>query len=92
VAEEADDLLATAPTTRRTECWWIVGRDQIPVAGRRGGGIVLLTELRLTRWPGRVLAACGLSPLIDALDARIARCRSRLSRLVPDGPAPRRHP
>jgi hypothetical protein len=80
------------PENRRTECWWIVRRDAMPVAGKAGGGIVLLTEIRLTRWLGRVLGVLGLSPLIDALDALIARHRVRLSRFVPDGPAPRRYP
>jgi hypothetical protein len=30
--------------------------------------------------------------LVDALDKVVARHRSRLGRLVPEGPAPRRYP
>ena len=64
----------------------------MPVAGKSGAGIVLLTELRLTRRLGRVLGVIGLSPFIDALDRFFARYRGRLSRIVPDGPAPQRYP
>jgi predicted DCC family thiol-disulfide oxidoreductase YuxK len=90
--QEAGRLLDAVPESRRTESWWVVRRDGIPVAGKSGAGIVLLTEIRPTRLLGRVLGAIGLSPLIDALDASVARYRGRLSRFVPDGPAPRRYP
>ena len=46
--------LATVPENRRTESWWIVRRDGMPVAGKSGAGIVLLTELPLTRRLGRL--------------------------------------
>lgn len=90
--QEADRLLAAIPENRRTESWWIVRRDGIPVSGEKGGGIVLLSEIGPTRPLGRVLDAIGLSPMIDALDKFVARQRRRLSRFVPDGPAPRRYP
>jgi predicted DCC family thiol-disulfide oxidoreductase YuxK len=90
--EEAGRLLAAVPEDRRTESWWIVGRDGTPLAGKSGAATVLLTEIRLTRLLGRVLGAIGLSPLIDALDRLFARHRGRLSRFVPDGPAPQRYP
>jgi phosphatidylglycerophosphate synthase len=64
----------------------------MPVAGKSGAGIVLLTELPLTRRFGHVLGAIGLSALIDALDGFFARYRGRLSQFVPDGPAPQRYP
>ena len=90
--EETGRLLDAVPENRRTESWWVVCRDGVPVAGKSGAGIVLLTEIRSTRLLGRVLGAIGLSPLIDALDAFVARHRGRLSRFVPDGPAPQRYP
>jgi predicted DCC family thiol-disulfide oxidoreductase YuxK len=90
--EGAGCLLARIPENGRSESWWIVRRDGMPLAGTSGGGIVLLTEIPLTRWLGLLLDAWGLSPLIDALDALVARYRSRLSPFVPDGPAPRRYP
>ncbi|MEX2271930.1 MAG: hypothetical protein WD690_10685 [Vicinamibacterales bacterium] len=90
--EEAARLLAAVPADKRAECWWIVRPDRMPVAGKAGGGVVLLSEIRLTRRLGRALAASGISPLLDACDAVFARHRVRLSRLVPDGPAPRRYP
>ena len=90
--QEAGRLLDGVPENRRTESWWIVRGDGVPVAGERGGGIVLLTEIRPTRLLGGVLGAIGVSPLIDALDRFVARHRGRLSRFVPDGPAPQRYP
>jgi hypothetical protein len=80
------------PEKERRECWWLVLRDGTPVPGDGGGGVVLLTELRLTRTLGRVLAGTRASPLVDALDKLLARHRRRLGRFVPDGPAPRRYP
>lgn len=90
--EGAGRLLASVPENRRTESWWIVRCDGAPVAGKSGAGMVLLSELWLTRRLGRVPGAIGLSPLIDALDGVFARYRGRLSWLVPDGPAPQRYP
>ena len=66
--------------------------DGTPVPGDGGGGVLLLGELRLTRPLARLLGAAGASRLVDAIDIRIARHRTRLGRLVPDGPAPRRFP
>jgi hypothetical protein len=85
-------VLARVPEERRDECWWLVLRDGTPLAGDRGGGVAVLSELRLTRHLGRLLRALHASPLVDALDRSIAGRRGRLGRLVPDGPAPRRFP
>jgi hypothetical protein len=52
----------------------------------------VLVELRLTRPVGRLLRALRAGPLVDAADKALARYRSRLGRLVPEGPAPRRFP
>ena len=90
--EEAGRLLASVPDEKRGECWWLVLRDGTPVEGDRGGGVLLFTEVRLTRPIGRVLGVFRLSPVIDALDRVLARYRKRLGRFVPDGPAPRRYP
>jgi hypothetical protein len=59
------------------------------VPGNRGGGVLLLIQLDLTRPLGRALRALGLSAFVDAADIFLARHRTRLGRLVPDGPAPR---
>jgi hypothetical protein len=85
-------LLAGVPEEGRDDCWWLVLRDGTPIAGDAGGGVALFAEVRLTRPLGRVLRAFHASALIDALDKVVARNRSRLGRLVPDGPAPRRYP
>ncbi|MCA1650273.1 MAG: DUF393 domain-containing protein [Acidobacteria bacterium] len=90
--EEAGRLLDAVPENTRAESWWVVRRDGMPIAGKKGAGIVLLTEMRPTQPVGRTLDGIGLSPLIDAVDALVARHRARLSRFVPDGPAPQRYP
>ena len=89
---EAVQLLASVPEERRSKCWWIVLHDGTLVAGDDGGGVTLLVELQLTRRIGLALRTLRLSPFIDALDKLIARHRGRLSRLVPEGSAPRRYP
>lgn len=89
---EAERLLASVPEERRGACWWLVRRDGTPVAGDAGGGVMLLSEIRLTRSVGRALAALRLSPVVDTLDKLLAWSRSWLGRFVPDGPAPRRYP
>ena len=54
--------------------------------------MALLSELRLTRPLGRVLAAVHASSLVDAVYRLVARNRGRIGRFVPDGPAPHRYP
>jgi hypothetical protein len=90
--DEAARLLAGVPEESRGECWWLVLRDGMPIAGDAGGGVALLAELRLTRPLGRVLRALHASALMDALDKVVARHRGRLGRFAPEGPAPRRFP
>jgi predicted DCC family thiol-disulfide oxidoreductase YuxK len=89
---EVGRLLDTVAEDVRTQSWWIVHRDGSFVAGKSGAVAALLTQMHATRWLGRVVIVSGLSPLLDALDRLIARNRTRLSRLVPEGPAPRRFP
>jgi hypothetical protein len=90
--DEAGRLLAAVPEDRRRECWWVVLGNGTAIPGDRGGGVALLTELRLTRPLGRALLLLRLSPVVDAVDRLVSRYRRRLGRLVPDGPAPRRYP
>ncbi len=85
-------LLASVPEQLRPESWWLILPDGTPVAGSRGGGVLLLSEIRLTRPLGCLLKALHLSGLLDALDIFFARQRSKLSPWVPKGPAPRRFP
>ncbi len=80
------------PEEKRRECWWLVLRNGMPVAGDEGGGVLLFTEVQLTRPLGRVLRALRLSPLLDILDRVLSQYRKRLGRFVPEGPAPRRYP
>lgn len=90
--KEAGRLLASIPEEARPECWWLVRTDGTPVAGNCGGGVELLTELRLTRSFGRMIRGLRLSPVLDATENLLARYRKGLSRFVPDGPAPKRYP
>lgn len=80
------------PEAARDECWWLVLRDGKLIPGDAGGGVALLAEVRLTRPVGRALRALHACALIDTFDKVAARYRSRLGRLVPEGPAPRRYP
>jgi hypothetical protein len=80
------------PEESRGDRFWFVRRDGTVVEGDRGGGVALLSELRLTRPLGRVLAAVRAGRLVDAFDKLVSRHRSRLGRIVPDGEAPRRYP
>lgn len=89
---EAGRLLESIPEESRLASWWLIRREGTPVAGKRGAGVVLLTEIPRTRPVGRALGALGLSFLVDTIDAFVAQRRARLSRFVPDGAAPRRYP
>jgi predicted DCC family thiol-disulfide oxidoreductase YuxK len=89
---EAGTLLSSIPEAARDDRWWLVPRDGTPMPGDGGAGLLLLRELRLTRRLGSVLEVFRASRLLDALDMRISRHRSRLGRFVPDGQAPRRFP
>jgi hypothetical protein len=90
--DEAGRLLTAVPEEARDECWWLVLRDGAPLQGDAGGGVALFAEVRLTRPLGRALEALHASALVDTLDKVVARHRSRLGRVVPDGLAPRRFP
>ena len=90
--DEADELLASIIEAERTECWWLVLRDGRPIRGDRGGAVLLLVAMWVTRPFGRFLDVVGLSPALDWADKVLARFRGRRGRFVPDGPAPRSFP
>jgi hypothetical protein len=90
--EVADRLLANVEEDRRAECWWFVLGSGVPIEGDRGGGVALLSHLRLTKPIGQALERLGLSPYVDRGDRWLAVARGTISRFVPDGPAPRRYP
>jgi len=89
---DALHLLASVEPARRDGRWWLVDRDGAALPGDGGGGIPLLIEIERTRPLGLALRALQASSMVDALDALVSRHRSRLGRLVPDGPAPKRWP
>jgi len=73
--------------TRRT--WLLVAGERIHGDGR--GAVELARAMRITRPAARPLAAIPAG-VLDALYGLVARNRTRLGRLVPDGPAPRCYP
>ncbi|HEU0304106.1 MAG TPA: hypothetical protein VFR32_05955 [Gaiellaceae bacterium] len=89
---EAASLLASVPEEERGERWWLVLGDGRPLPGDGGAALPLLAELRTTRRLARLLERLNAGPALDRLDVLVARHRTRLGRLVPDGPAPRRYP
>ena len=89
---EAIRLLASVPEESRAESFWIVLHDVSVVAGDDGGGLTILTELKLTRRIGRIFRTLKLSSVIDVLYKLVARYRGALGKLVPEGIAPYRYP
>jgi predicted DCC family thiol-disulfide oxidoreductase YuxK len=84
----AAPLLESLPEDGRFATWHLVRPDG-SLAGYGAGLVELAQAMRLTRPLARVLAHLPHRTL-EALYALIARHRSTLGRLVPDGPAPRR--
>jgi predicted DCC family thiol-disulfide oxidoreductase YuxK len=85
---DASTLLAALPEHERLATWRLALEDG-SLAGRGAGAPALLGAMRLTRPLGRVLEHAPPRAL-DAVYDLVAGNRSRLGRLVPDGPAPRR--
>lgn len=83
-------LLADLPVSERLATWRLARRDG-SLTGYGAGISELLAAMRGTRLVGRLLRRIPRSAL-DRLYGLIARHRSSLGRLVPDGPAPRRYP
>jgi predicted DCC family thiol-disulfide oxidoreductase YuxK len=88
--EEAAGLLQPVPEAQRFASWHLVRPGRPPV-GHGVGGRDLLLELRRTQRLGRLLGVVH-DALLDAAYGLVARHRSLLGRLVPDGHAPRRYP
>ena len=87
---EAEPFLAALPEDERYETWQLVAPDG-SLAGRGTGLAELIEALTLTRplaRPVRVVPA----PVLERFYRVVAANRSRLGRLAPDGPAPRRFP
>lgn len=83
-------LLAPLPADERFASWHLVLRDG-SLTGYGTGGVALLRSMHLSRAVGRLFAAVP-DQVLDALYGIVARHRSALGRLVPNGPAPRRYP
>jgi len=88
--EMAGRLLEPLPESERLDSWRFVDRDGL-LAGRGAGAVPLLRALHLTRLAGRMLDVVP-DRALDAAYRGLARRRSLLGRLVPDGPGPRRFP
>jgi predicted DCC family thiol-disulfide oxidoreductase YuxK len=90
-APESDPWLAPLPEDERRATWHLVFPD-----GRyldRGEGAVALFELLPRLSPlGRTARRLKVVGFIDVLYELVARNRSRLGKLVPNVPPPRRFP
>jgi predicted DCC family thiol-disulfide oxidoreductase YuxK len=86
-SDEATVLLADVPEDERFASWHLVQPCRPPV-GYGSGGRELLLTMRRTRRLGRLLRFVPDS-VLDLGYRLVAANRSRLGRLVPDGPAPR---
>ena len=85
---EAASLLEPLPKEERLTSWRVVQPDG-SLAGFGAGVVPLLQAMRLTRPLGRLLAALP-DRVLDAVYGAVARHRSLLGQVVPNGPAPRR--
>lgn len=70
---------------------WRLARRDGSLTGYGSGISEVLAAMRGTRLVGRLLGRVP-GTVLDWLYALIARNRSTLGRLVPDGPAPKRFP
>lgn len=80
-------LLAPLPESERLASWRLARPDGTLV-GHGAGLPELLLAMRRTRPLGRVIGAVPAG-MLDAAYRLVARHRSRIGPLVPDGPAPR---
>lgn len=87
---EAARFLEPLPAEERFASWRLVRTDG-SLVGYGAGTSELLGSMWLTRWLGRAVAAAP-DRALDALYEQVARHRSRIGRVVPRGPAPRRYP
>lgn len=83
-------FLEPLPEDERFATWHLVRPDG-SLAGHGAGLVELAQAMRSTRLAGRLLARLP-SRMLEMVYAVIARHRSRLGRVVPDGPSPLRFP
>ena len=88
--EAARPLLAPLPEDERFASWHLLLADG-SLTGHGRGGVDLLQSMHRSHAAGRLLASVPES-ILDTLYGMLARHRSPLGRVVPDGRAPRRYP
>jgi hypothetical protein len=86
----AAPLLASIDEDERFATWHLVLRDGT-IVGYGRGGVVLLRTMRCTRAVARPIARIP-DAVLEVAYRVVARSRSKLGRLVPDRPGPRRFP
>jgi predicted DCC family thiol-disulfide oxidoreductase YuxK len=87
--EEAAALLATVPESERSTTWWLVERDG-SLRSRGRAAAALAGHMTGLGDPGPLRGRLGA--VLDHLYEAVARRRSLLGRLVPNGPGPGRYP
>jgi hypothetical protein len=88
--EAARSLLAPLPEDERFASWHLVLTDG-SLTGYGRGSVDLLLSMHRSRAAGRLLQRVPES-VLDTLYGFVARHRSPLGRLVPNGRAPKRYP
>lgn len=89
--DEASPFLGRLPEETRFATWHLVQRDGRLVS-RGEAGVAVLGHMVATRWLARLLSLRLLRLPLEGLYALVSSNRSRLGRLVPDRPGPRRFP
>ena len=89
--EEAKPIVDAIPEAERYTGWHLVTLDGARLSGGIGA-IVVLEQLRWTRWVGRLCRLLRLAPLLGAIDGFVSEKKGRLSHHVPEGPGPHRFP
>ena len=86
-----EELLKDESFAVRENHWHLVTTEGVDIVGGPAG-VMLLEQLKPTRYLGRALRLLHLTPVVGLGDAILARMRPHLVRFVNSGHAPKRYP
>jgi len=89
--EAAAPLLEQLPEEERFKTWWLAERDG-RLRSHTDGGVALLGHMHMTRPLARRLQRPRIEGALARLDNLVAHHKSRLGKVVPNGPGPYRYP